>query len=26
MTRVLATGTFEILHPGHLYFFEQARQ
>ncbi|WP_316559829.1 adenylyltransferase/cytidyltransferase family protein [Methanimicrococcus stummii] len=25
MTRVLATGTFDILHPGHLYFLEQAK-
>lgn len=24
MTRVLATGTFDLLHPGHLYFLEQA--
>ncbi len=23
--RVLATGTFDILHPGHLYFLEQAK-
>ncbi|WNY27088.1 adenylyltransferase/cytidyltransferase family protein [Methanolapillus ohkumae] len=25
MTRVLATGTFDILHPGHLSFLEQAK-
>lgn len=25
MTRILATGTFDILHPGHLYFLEQAK-
>ena len=25
MTRVLATGTFDIIHPGHIYFLEQAR-
>ncbi len=25
MTRVLATGTFDILHPGHIYFLTQAR-
>ncbi|MDV0445027.1 Bifunctional protein HldE [Methanimicrococcus sp. At1] len=25
MTRVLATGTFDILHPGHVYFLEQAK-
>ncbi|AKB28525.1 FMN adenylyltransferase, type 3 archaeal [Methanosarcina siciliae T4/M] len=25
MTRVLATGTFDILHPGHVYFLSQAR-
>ena len=23
--RVLATGTFDIIHPGHIYFLEQAR-
>jgi FAD synthetase len=25
MKRVLATGTFDIIHPGHIYFLEQAR-
>lgn len=25
MTRVLATGTFDLLHPGHVYFLSQAR-
>jgi len=25
VTRVLATGTFDIIHPGHIYFLEQAR-
>jgi FAD synthetase len=25
LTRVLATGTFDILHPGHVYFLVQAR-
>ena len=25
MTRIAATGTFDILHPGHLYFLEQAK-
>lgn len=25
MTRVLATGTFDILHPGHVYFLSQAK-
>jgi len=25
LTRVLATGTFDILHPGHVYFLSQAR-
>ena len=25
MTRILATGTFDILHPGHIYFLEQAK-
>jgi FAD synthetase len=25
LTRVLATGTFDILHPGHIYFLIQAR-
>ncbi|NLI62365.1 MAG: FAD synthase [Methanosarcinaceae archaeon] len=25
MTRILATGTFEILHPGHLYFLNEAK-
>ncbi|MCL2863408.1 MAG: adenylyltransferase/cytidyltransferase family protein [Methanimicrococcus sp.] len=26
MTRILATGTFDILHPGHLYFLEKAKE
>ncbi|KXS46299.1 MAG: FAD synthetase [Methanohalophilus sp. T328-1] len=26
LTRILATGTFDILHPGHLYYLEQARK
>ena len=26
MVRVMATGVFDLLHPGHLYFLEQARQ
>lgn len=26
MVRVLATGTFEILHPGHLLFLEEAKR
>lgn len=25
MIRVLATGTFDLLHPGHVYFLNQAR-
>ena len=25
MKRVVATGTFDILHPGHLYYLEQSR-
>ena len=25
MTRVLATGTFDLLHPGHIYFLTHAR-
>ncbi|AKB83024.1 FMN adenylyltransferase, type 3 archaeal [Methanosarcina barkeri 3] len=25
MTRILATGTFDLLHPGHIYFLAQAR-
>lgn len=25
MTRVLATGTFDLLHPGHVYFLNQAK-
>ena len=25
LTRVLATGTFDLLHPGHVYFLTQAR-
>lgn len=26
LTRVLATGTFDLLHPGHIYFLEQAKK
>ena len=26
MVRVLATGTFEILHPGHLFFLKEAKK
>lgn len=26
MTRVLATGTFDILHPGHLLYLEKSRE
>lgn len=26
MTRVVATGTFDILHPGHLYYLEESRR
>ncbi len=26
MTRILATGTFDILHPGHVYFLSRARE
>lgn len=25
MVRVLATGTFDLLHPGHIHFLEQAK-
>jgi FAD synthetase len=25
LTRILATGTFDLLHPGHIYFLNQAR-
>ncbi|MCQ1535916.1 FAD synthase [Methanosarcina sp. KYL-1] len=25
MTRILATGTFDLLHPGHVYFLTKAR-
>jgi FAD synthetase len=25
LTRVLATGTFDLLHPGHIYFLTQAK-
>jgi glycerol-3-phosphate cytidylyltransferase-like family protein len=25
MVRVLATGTFELLHPGHLLYLEEAK-
>ena len=25
MIRVVATGTFDILHPGHLWYLEQSR-
>ena len=26
MKRVVATGTFDILHPGHLYYLEQSKK
>ncbi len=26
MKRVLATGTFDLLHPGHLFFLEEAKK
>jgi len=26
MTRIVATGTFDILHPGHLYYLEESRR
>jgi len=26
MRRVVATGTFDILHPGHLYYLEESRK
>ena len=26
MKRVVATGTFDILHPGHIYYLEQSRK
>lgn len=26
MVRVMATGVFDILHPGHLHFLEEARK
>jgi len=26
MTRVVATGTFDLLHPGHLYYLEESRK
>jgi FAD synthetase len=26
MTRVLATGVFDILHPGHLLYFEKSKE
>ncbi|HEV2317369.1 MAG TPA: adenylyltransferase/cytidyltransferase family protein [Thermoplasmata archaeon] len=26
MVRVMATGVFDLLHPGHLYFLNEARQ
>ena len=26
MIRVVATGTFDILHPGHLYYLEESRE
>jgi FAD synthetase len=26
MTRVLATGTFDILHPGHILYLEKAKE
>jgi len=25
LTRILATGTFDLLHPGHIYFLTKAR-
>ena len=25
MRRIVATGTFDILHPGHVYYLEQSR-
>jgi FAD synthetase len=25
LTRILATGTFDLLHPGHIYFLTQAK-
>ena len=25
MKRVVATGTFDLLHPGHIYYLEQSR-
>jgi len=25
LTRILATGTFDLLHPGHVYFLNRAR-
>lgn len=25
LTRILATGTFDLLHPGHVYFLSRAR-
>lgn len=26
MTRVVATGTFDILHPGHIFYLEESRK
>lgn len=26
MTRILATGTFDLIHPGHIAFLEEARK
>ncbi len=26
MRRIVATGTFDILHPGHLYYLEESRK
>lgn len=26
MKRIVATGTFDILHPGHLYYLEESRK
>ena len=26
MTKVLVTGTYDIVHPGHLHFFNQAKK
>ncbi|MDD1677328.1 MAG: adenylyltransferase/cytidyltransferase family protein, partial [Methanomicrobiales archaeon] len=26
MKRIVATGTFDILHPGHLFYLEESRR